>query len=37
VLIALSAKKLGATVFTADTDYLVIRSLVDFKLEMVVR
>lgn len=37
VLIALSAKQLGATVFTADEDYQVIRSVIDFKLAMVAR
>jgi predicted nucleic acid-binding protein len=37
VLIALSARTLGATVFTADEDYQAIRSVVDFKLEMVAR
>jgi predicted nucleic acid-binding protein len=35
VLIALSARALGATVLTADEDYEVIRSFVDFKLERV--
>jgi predicted nucleic acid-binding protein len=37
VLIALSARMLGATVFTADEDYQAIRAVVDFKLEMVAR
>jgi predicted nucleic acid-binding protein len=37
VLIALSARAIGATVFTADEDYQAIRSIVDFKLEMVAR
>jgi predicted nucleic acid-binding protein len=37
VLIALSARAIGATVFTADEDYQAIRAVVDFKLEMVAR
>jgi predicted nucleic acid-binding protein len=35
VLIALSARALGATMVTVDEDYEVIRSIVDFKLERV--
>jgi predicted nucleic acid-binding protein len=35
VLIALTARSIGATMFTADEDYEVIRSVVDFKLERV--
>jgi predicted nucleic acid-binding protein len=35
VLIALTARSLGATMVTADEDYEVIRSVVDFKLERV--
>jgi predicted nucleic acid-binding protein len=35
VLIALSARSAGATVYTADEDYKAILSVVDFKLEMV--
>jgi predicted nucleic acid-binding protein len=35
VLIALSARALGATVLTADEDYESIRAVVDFKLERV--
>ena len=35
VLIALSARTLGATVLTADEDYEAIRAVVDFKLERV--
>ncbi|WP_437905730.1 PIN domain-containing protein [Sorangium sp. So ce327] len=36
VLIALSARSLGATVLTADEDYDAIRAVLDFKLERVV-
>jgi len=35
VLIALSARSAGATVWTADQDYVAIRKLVDFRLEIV--
>lgn len=35
VLIALSARSIGAVVFTADEDYEAIHAIVDFKLEMV--
>jgi len=35
VLIALTARSLGATVLTADEDYEAIRAVVDFKLEMI--
>jgi predicted nucleic acid-binding protein len=35
VLIALSARSLGAAVLTADEDYEAIRSVLDFKLEWV--
>lgn len=35
VLIALSARSIGATLLTADDDYRAISSVVDFKLEMV--
>ncbi|WP_437681802.1 type II toxin-antitoxin system VapC family toxin [Sorangium sp. So ce131] len=35
VLIALSARSIGATVITADEDYGAIRSIVDFKLERI--
>ena len=35
VLIALSARSIGATLLTADADYQAIRSAVDFKLEIV--
>jgi predicted nucleic acid-binding protein len=35
VLIALSARSLGATVLTADEDYARIGEVLDFKLEMV--
>src|SRR5262245_12793736 len=35
VLIALSARSLGATVLTADEDYEAIRSVLDFKLERI--
>ena len=35
VLIAHSARSLGATVFTADADYEAIRSIVDFDLHMI--
>lgn len=35
VLIALSARSLGATVLTADEDYDAIRAVLDFKLERV--
>ena len=35
VLIALTARSLGATMVTADEDYEVIRSVVDFKLQRV--
>ena len=35
VLIAHSARALGATVITADTDYRAIRAVLDFKLEMI--
>jgi len=35
VMIAHSARSIGATLFTSDTDYEVIRELLDFKLEMV--
>jgi predicted nucleic acid-binding protein len=35
VMIAHSARSIGATVLTSDTDYELIRDLVDFKLEMV--
>ncbi|WP_437742914.1 PIN domain-containing protein [Sorangium sp. So ce1504] len=36
VLIALSARSLGATVLTADEDYDAIRAVLDFKLERIV-
>ncbi|WP_437296435.1 hypothetical protein [Sorangium sp. So ce426] len=36
VLIALSARALGATVLTADEDYDAIRAVLDFKLERIV-
>jgi predicted nucleic acid-binding protein len=35
VLIALTARSIGATMLTADEDYEVIRSVVDFKLQRV--
>jgi predicted nucleic acid-binding protein len=35
VLIALGARSLGATVFTADADYEMIQAVVDFKLALV--
>ena len=35
VLIALSARSIGAALLTADEDYQAIRAVVDFKLEMV--
>jgi predicted nucleic acid-binding protein len=35
VLIALSARSIGATLLTADQDYQAIGAVVDFKLEMV--
>lgn len=37
VLIALSARALGATVVTADHDYAAIRSVVEFKLQLIAR
>lgn len=37
VLIALTARALGATVVTADEDYEVLATIVDFKLERVAR
>jgi predicted nucleic acid-binding protein len=35
VLIALTARSIGATMVTADEDYEVLRSIVDFKLQRV--
>ena len=35
VLIALSARSIGATVVSADTDFEVIETVVDFKLELI--
>lgn len=35
VLIALSARSLGATVLTADKDHDAIRAVLDFKLERI--
>ena len=35
VLIALSARSIGAALLTADEDYQVMRAVVDFKLEMI--
>ena len=35
VLIALSARSLGATLFTGDRDFALIRSVIDFRLELV--
>jgi predicted nucleic acid-binding protein len=35
VLIAISARSIGATVFTSDDDYETIRGVLDFGLEMV--
>ena len=35
VLIALSARSIGATLLTADEDYQAIGSVVDFKLELI--
>jgi predicted nucleic acid-binding protein len=35
VLIALSARSIGATLITADQDYEIIRGVVDFKLQRV--
>lgn len=35
VLIALSARSIGATLLTADADYQAIGSVVEFKLEMI--
>lgn len=37
VLIALSARAAGATLITADSDYEVIRSVIDFRLDHVAR
>ena len=35
VLIALSARSIGATVVSADTDFKIIETVVDFKLELI--
>lgn len=35
VLIALSARSIGATVLTRDRDYLAIREVIDFDLELI--
>ena len=35
VLIALSARSIGATVVSADTDFEIIETVVDFKLELI--
>jgi predicted nucleic acid-binding protein len=37
VLIALSARSLGATVLTSDGEYEAIRGVTEFRLEMVAR
>jgi predicted nucleic acid-binding protein len=37
VLIAHTARALGATLFTADTDYEAIKTVLDFDLERVAR
>jgi predicted nucleic acid-binding protein len=37
VLIALSARSLGATVLTSDEDYKAVRGVMEFRLEMITR